>query len=470
MIVEAPRRNRRSDSLLRSHRGFRLLFAADAISRTGSQITLVALPLTAILMLHASAQQVGILVALGTSAFLIAALPVGVWVDRLRRRPVMVAADLIRLLLLASVPVAATFGVLSLTQLYVVALLTGFGNVFFDVAQQSYVSHLLGDDRLIDGFSKLEMVANGSMLTGPSAGGVLVALVTAPGAIAVDAISYLASAALLVGIQPREPDAHRSGERSRLHREISVGLRYVTGHPVLRLIALNGMTGLLFEYALLTLQPLLLVRALGLHPAVYGLVTGGIAIGGVVGSVLANRVIAKLGIARSLWLPLVVTCPLLLVMPLVSHGWQVVPYPLGYTVFMFGLAFQNVAQVSYRQAICPPELRGRMNATMRFLTWGMMPLGALLGGFVAQAAGVWVALWVCVIGMMASIAPMLAKPVRRLSRDARWRGTMWARSAGGLLGTVQATGATTQGCTGATTQGREQVMASNVGSGPDGGV
>src|ERR1700678_2443963 len=164
MIVRVRERTPRADNLLGSHRGFRLLFAADAISRTGSQITLVALPLAAILMLHASAQQVGILVALGTSAFLIAALPVGVWVDRLPRRPVMVAADLMRLLLLASVPAAAAFGVLSLLQLYAVALLTGFGNVFFDVAQQSYVSHLLDDDRLLAGFSKPEMVAYGGML------------------------------------------------------------------------------------------------------------------------------------------------------------------------------------------------------------------------------------------------------------------------------------------------------------------
>jgi MFS family permease len=422
MTITAEVREQRDDSPLRAHRGFRLLFAADAISRTGSQITLVALPLTAVLMLHASAEQVGILVALGTSAFLIIALPVGVWVDRLRRRPVMVTADLIRAMLLASVPVAAAFGVLSLMQLYVVALLTGFGNVFFDVAQQSYVSHLLGNDRLIAGFSKLETVTNGSMLAGPSAGGVLVQLVSAPGAIAINAASYLASAGFLARIRPREPDVHQPGERSRLHREIGVGLRYVNGHPVLRLIALSGMIALLFEYALLTIQPLLLVRALGLSPAIYGLVVAGVAVGGIVGSVFANRVIVKLGLSRSLWLPLVVTSPPLLLMPLVGHGWQIVLYPLGYTSYMFGLAFMNVAQVSYRQSICPPGLRGRMNATMRFLMWGMMPLGGLLGGFMAQAAGDRLALWVCVIGMISSVIPMLAKPVLRLSRGRHRRG------------------------------------------------
>jgi MFS family permease len=421
---ELPEPKRRGDSLLRSHRGFRLLFAADAISCTGSQITIVALPLTAVLMLHASAAQVGILVALGTSGFFIAGLPVGVWVDRLRRRPVMVTADVIRALLLTSVPVTAAFGVLSLTQLYAVALATGFGNVFFDVAQMSYASHLLGDDRrLVDGFSKLEMVTNGSMLIGPSVGGVLVQLVSGPGAIAANAASYLASAGFLAGIRPREPAVRPAGERSRLYREITVGLRYVTGHRVLRLIALNGMIGLLFEYALLTVQPSLLVRSLGLRPAVYGLVVAGLAIGGVTGSLLASRVIAKLGIARSLWLPLLVASPPVLIMTLVGRGWHLVLYPLGYTVYLFGLTFQNVAQVSYRQAICPPELRGRMNATMRFLMWSMMPVGGLLGGFIAQTTGVRVALWVCVIGIIVSVIPLLANPVHRLSREARWQGT-----------------------------------------------
>ncbi len=409
--------------LLRSHHGFRMLFAADTISRTGSQVTLVALPLTAVLVLHASAQQVGLLVAASTVAFLLAGLPAGVWVDRLARRPVMVSADLIRAALLASVPLAAGLGLLSMAQLYGVALLTGFGNVFFDVAQQSYVSHLLGSNRLVAGFSQLEVVANGSMLAGPAAGGWLVQLASAPGAIAVDALSYVASAGLLGGIRPREPAARRAGgtgERARLHREVSVGLRYVAGHPVLRLIALNGMIALLFEYALLAIQPLLLVRSLGLHPAVYGLVSAAGAIGGIVGGVLANRVIGKLGTARSMWLPLVATYPVLLMVPLVGPGWRLLLYPVGITMYMFGTAFQNVAQVSYRQAVCPPALRGRMNATMRFLMWGAMPFGGMLGGLLARAAGERITLWVCAIGIMASAVPMLADPVRRLGgvRDA----------------------------------------------------
>lgn len=418
MTVEVREHERQADDLLRSHRGFRLLFAADAISRTGSQVTLVALPLIAVLVLHASARQVGLLVASSTIAFLVVALPAGVWVDRLPQRPVLVAADLIRALALLSVPVTATFGVLSLEQLYVVALVTGVGTVFFDVAQQSYVSHLLSKDRLLAGFSKLEVAGSGSQLAGPAAGGGLVQLLTASGAVAFNAACHLVSAGLLARIRPREPKVRRPGARPRLSREITTGLRYVAGQPILRLVVLHGMIALLFEYALLTVQPLLLVGTLGLSPAVYGLVTGAVAVGGVGGSVFANRVISKLGMARALWLPFAATFPLLLFMPLVGGGWLVALYPLGYAAYIGGSAIQNVAQLTYRQAVCPPEMHGRMNSTMRFLMWGMMPVGGLLGGFLVQAVGDRNALWICAVGMLASALPMLGRPVLRLPRDA----------------------------------------------------
>ncbi|MBG6134248.1 MFS transporter [Longispora fulva] len=418
MTVHAQEREQPADDLLRSHRGFRLLFASDAISRTGGQVTLVALPLIAVLVLHASAQQVGFLVMASTLAFLVVALPAGIWVDRLRQRPVMVAADLIRALALLSVPVTVAFGALSLEQLYVVALVTGVGNVFFDVAQQSYVTYLLGKDRLLAGFSKLEVAGNGSLLVGSPAAGALVQWITAAGAVAFNAACHLVSAGMLGRIRPREPEVRRTGARPRLHRELVTGLRYVVGQPILRRVALHGMIALLFEYALLTVQPLLLVNTLGLGAAAYGVVTGAIAVGGVVGSVFANRVVSRLGIARTLWLPFAVTFPLLLLMPLVGGGWLVALYPLGYAAYIGGSAIQNVAQITYRQAVCPPELLGRMNSAMRFLMWGMMPVGGLLGGFLIQVVGERFALWVCAVGMLASALPMLGGSVFRLPRDA----------------------------------------------------
>lgn len=416
--VDVPERARPADDLLRSHRGFRLLLASDVVSRTGGHVALVALPLLAVLVLDASAQQVGLLVAASTLAFLVVALPAGVWVDRLRQRSVLVAADLVRALVLLSVPVTAAFGALSLGQLYVVALVIGVGNVFFDVAQQGYVTYLVGKDRLLAGFSKLEVAGNGSQLAGPPLGGALVQVITASGALAFNAVAHLASAWLLGRIRPPEPQVHRPGGRPRLGRELTIGVRYVAGQPILRLVVLHGMIALLFEYALLTVQPLLLVNTLGLSPAAYGLVTGAVAVGGVVGSVFANRFVATFGIARTLWLPFAVTFPLLLLMPLVGQGWLVALYPIGYAAYIGGSAIQNVAQITYRQAICPPELHGRMNSAMRFLMWGMMPVGGLFGGFLVQAVGERTALWVCAVGMLASLLPMLGRPVLRLPRDA----------------------------------------------------
>lgn len=416
--VDVPERVRPADDLLRSHRGFRLLLASDVVSRTGGHVALVALPLLAVLVLDASAQQVGLLVAASTLAFLVVALPAGVWVDRLRQRSVLVAADLVRALVLLSVPVTAAFGALSLGQLYVVALVIGVGNVFFDVAQQGYVTYLVGKDRLLAGFSKLEVAGNGSQLAGPPLGGALVQIVTASGALAFNAVCHLASAWLLGRIRPPEPQVDRPSGRPRLGRELTIGVRYVAGQPILRLVVLHGMIALLFEYALLTVQPLLLVNTLGLSPAAYGLVTGAVAVGGVVGSVFANRFVATFGIARTLWLPFAVTFPLLLLMPLVGQGWLVVLYPIGYAAYIGGSAIQNVAQITYRQAICPPELHGRMNSAMRFLMWGMMPVGGLFGGFLVQAIGERTALWVCAVGMLASLLPMLGRPVLRLPPDA----------------------------------------------------
>ncbi|MGY0233305.1 MFS transporter [Longispora urticae] len=417
MTVDARERERPAGDLLRTHRGFQLLFASEAISRTGGQVTLVALPLIAVLVLHADARQVGFLVMASTLAFLVVALPAGIWLDRLRQRPVMVAADLIRAVALLSVPVTLVFGALTLEQLYVVALVTGVGNVFFDVAQQSYVSYLVGKDRLLAGFSKLEVAGNGSLLVGSPAAGVLVQWLTASGAVAFNAACHVVSAVLLGGIRPREPEVRRLGARPKLHRELTTGLRYVAGQPILRRVALHGMIALLFEYALLTAQPLLLVNTLGLGAAAYGVVTGAIALGGVIGSVFANRVVSRFGLARTLWLPFAVTFPLLLLMPLVGAGWLVVLYPIGYAAYIGGSAIQNVAQITYRQAICPPELHGRMNSAMRFAMWGMMPVGGLLGGFLVEVVGERNALWVCAVGMLASALPMIGGSVFRLPRD-----------------------------------------------------
>lgn len=403
--------------LIRRHRGFRLLFAADAISQLGSQVAVVALPLIALTLLDASPLQIGLLTAAGTTAFAVVGLPAGAWVDRFRRRPVLVTADLSRFLLMGSVPVAALFGVLTLPHLYLVALLAGVATVFFDVASMSYLPSLVGRDHLLSGNARLEAVETGARAGGPALGGWLVQLTNAVVGIMVDAVSFLVSAVALARIRHVE-DPPAAG-KARLRRQIAEGGRFVLGHPVLRLVGLAGFLGNFWETALLAVQPVFLLEHLGLSAGAYGLVVAVAGVGGLIGSSAASWVGARLGTRRTLWLPLVVGYPFLLLAPLAGHGWMLLLYPLGTLLAFAGGAMQNVAQLSYRQGICPPELLGRMNATMRFLIYGAMPLGGLAGGVLATALGFPASVWAIAVGLLLSILPMLAPAVRQLDESGR---------------------------------------------------
>ncbi|MBO0788533.1 MAG: MFS transporter [Actinobacteria bacterium] len=393
------------------HRGFRLLVTATAMGQLGAQVTLVALPLTAVLELHASAFGVGLLTAAATAAFLVAGLPAGVWVDRMRRRPILIAAGAARAAALGSIPVAAVAGVLTMPQLYAVALVTGLGNVFYDVAHLSFLPALVGRPRLAEANARIEVVFSAAMLGGPAVGGFAVQLLSAAGAIILDAAGNLITALLVGAIRVAEPPPDRSAAR-HLGREIAEGLRFVLGHRVLRLNALCGTLAMLSETGLLAVQPLFLVHELGLRPGWYGVVLAAAASGGLAGSLAAYRVIGRLGTARSLWLPATLAAPLILLAPLAAPGWRISLYPLGIALSWAGWSIQNVAQVSYRQAVTPEHLLGRMNATVRFLMWGAMPLGGLLGGILGSVAGVHVTVGICAVGMMLAVVPLLAPAVR----------------------------------------------------------
>ncbi|WP_020634841.1 MFS transporter [Amycolatopsis alba] len=403
--------------LFLGHRGFRLLFTADAISQLGSQVAVVALPLIALTLLNASPLEIGLLTAAGTAAFAFVGLPAGAWVDRFRRRPVLVAADFSRFLLMGSVPIAALFGVLTLPHLYVVALLAGVATVFFDVASMSYVPSLVARQNLLSANARLEAVETGARAGGPALGGWLVQLTNAVVGIAVDAVSFLLSAVALARI--RHVEDQPVVVKTRLRRQIAEGGRFVLRHPVLRLVGLAGFLGNFWESALLAVQPVFLLEHLGLGAGAYGLVVAAAGVGGLLGSSAASWAGARLGTRRTMWLPLVVGYPFLLLAPLAGSGWLVFLYPLGTFLAFFGGAMQNVAQLSYRQGICPPELLGRMNATMRFLIYGAMPLGGLAGGVLATVLGFPGSVWVIAAGLLLSILPMLAPAVRHLDESER---------------------------------------------------
>ncbi|MGH3493916.1 MAG: MFS transporter, partial [Sciscionella sp.] len=281
------------ESLL-SHRDFRRLWTGDAISQLGSSVTMVAMPLLAVTMLRATPLQVGLLTTFEFLAFPVLGLPAGALVDRMRRRRVMIAADLGRAATLGSVPVAAVLGVLTLWQLFVVVFVTGCLTVFFDVSYQSYLPFLVGRDHLVDGNAKLQGTQSVAQVAGPSVGGLLVQLVTAPFALATDAVSYLCSALWLSTIRRAEPTPEPHAN-AHLLTQIREGVTFVFRHPLLRPIAACTATSNLWTSAAQSMLIVLLARELRLSAGVIGALMSAGACGGVLGAFLARRLAARLG-------------------------------------------------------------------------------------------------------------------------------------------------------------------------------
>jgi MFS family permease len=395
---------------LRDH-DFRQLFLADGISQFGTQVSQLALPLVAVVTLRAGPFAVGVLATCQYLGFLLVGLPAGAWVDRLRRRPVLIVADLGRAAALATVPLAWWAGGLSMPQLDAVALTVGVLTVFFEVAYQSYLPHLVGRERLVAGNANLEAVRNVNLIGGPAAGGVLVRVLGAPAAVLIDAVSFAWSALLLGRIRRGEERPARSPQ-AHLVREIAEGLRFVLGHRELRAIALTTGSSNLFGGIVMALAVLMLARTVGLSPALIGLVYAVAAVGAFAGALAAGPVTTRLGTGRTIWISMAVTTPFALPLAAVRPGWSVWAAAGCWSVAWFGTVVYNIAQVSYRQLITPDELLGRMNASIRFLVWGTLPVGTVLGGVLGQYLGIRAALWIGVIGSVFCFLPAFLSPLR----------------------------------------------------------
>ncbi|MEU4673351.1 MFS transporter [Amycolatopsis sp. NPDC023774] len=400
------------DSLL-FHADFRRLFAGDAASQLGTFVGVTAIPLLAAVTLAATPIEMGLLTTAETLGFLLIGLPAGVWVDRLRKRPVMLAADLARAALILSIPLTWWAGGLTMVQLIVVVLFVGIGTVFFDVSYQAYLPALVGRDRLLEGNAKLQGVQSSAQIAGPSAAGVLVQFVGAASTVLVTGLGYLASALCLWRIRTVEQLPEKTGHE-RLVPQMIEGLKFVFTDKPLRAIVACTATANLFGAAAQAVQVLFLTRTAGLPPAAVGalLAVGGI--GGILGALFAGAIIRRVGQARSIWLLPMLVWPGNLLVPLAGPGWRVPLAGFGLAVAGFGVILYNVAQVSYRQAITPDRLLGRMNASVRFLVWGTMPLGGLLGGALGEGLGLMGALWTAVIGQLAAALWVVCSPLRHM--------------------------------------------------------
>jgi MFS family permease len=412
-VLDLPRPAPRRRGGLWHHHGFRRLWIGETVSQFGTTVSQLALPLVAILVVHASTLDVGVLTACETAAFVVVGLPAGAWVERMRFRSVLIVNDLVRAAALGWIPVARLLGILTIGQLYVVALVSGVSTVFFDVAYQSYLPQLVDREQLVEGNAKLQASESVSQIAGPSLGGLLIQVLTAPYAVLVDALSFLWSAAFVTAIRDRAPRPERSPDR-QLRREIGEGLRFVLGNRILRAIAMCTGTSNLFSSMSFAVFYVLLARDLHLSAGVIGLVSSTSAIGGLVGALVAGRVAARIGQGPAIWISAAVFGPCAFVAPFVHRDWTLALLAVTQLFMWVGIVVYNITQVSFRQGLCPPGLLGRMNATMRFLVWGTMPLGGLLGGALGSAIGVRATLLVAAAGGSLTFLPVFLSPLRRM--------------------------------------------------------
>ena len=395
------------------HRDFRRLWVGETVSHLGSSVSQLALPLVAVLVLRATTFEVGLLTAIGTASFLLVGLPAGAWVDRMRFRWVLIVNDLVRAVALGSIPLAYAFHALSIGQLYLVALVVGLSTVFFDVAYQSYLPELVGRDRLVDGNAKLQASESVSAIAGPGLAGLLIQALVAPYAVLVDALSFLWSAAWVALIRTRPPKRPRQPDRNLLG-EVRQGLTFVLGNRLLRAIAACTGSANFFSAMTAAVVYVLLVRELQLSPGLVGLLTSTAAIGALVGSLVAARIAERLGQGPTIWISALVLGPPTFVLPFVHHDWTLVLYAAAEIITWASVVVYNIAQVSFRQGLCPPDLLGRMNATMRFLVWGTQPLGALAGGLLGTVIGIRPTLLVVAVGSCCAFLPVYFSPLRTM--------------------------------------------------------
>jgi MFS family permease len=387
------------------------LWAGQSISLLGSRVTMIALPLTAVYALHATAFDMGILTAAGSLAYLVVGLPAGAWVDRLPRRPVMIVADLGRAILLASIPIASILGLLSMGQFYLVALLVGVLTVLFDVAYQSLLPSLVRTDQLLEANSKLQVSEAVTQVAGPGVGGGLVQLLSAPVAIAADAVSFLLSALSLALVQAREPAP--SGQESRnLGREIQAGLATVLRTPSLRALAGAGVTFNLFDNVLLAVYVLYMTRTLHFQGTLVGLIFGLGGVGGLVGAAIAERVTARFGHRRVMLggIGIAATGELTIAGARDPILVAVIILLIAETMVEFGGTLYGIDAASFRQATVLASLQGRVAATMRVISWGVGSLGALAGGVLGGAIGLHPTVLIAGIGTLFSLLWLFLRP------------------------------------------------------------
>jgi MFS family permease len=405
----------RAPSLFRHH-DFRQVWMGDTVSVFGMEIVGFAVPIIAVTALAATEFQMGLLAMAQMLAFLLIGLPAGAWVDRMRKKHVIIRGDLLRAALLLTLPTAWVLDMLSMAQLYVVVFLVGCITVFFDVANQSYLPEIVEPEQIAEGNAKLSASQQTARVAGPTVAAWLVRVVGGPWAVGVTALC-MGLSALFVSRVRTPSERPNPAAREPLAQEIRAGLSFVVRHPLLvRIVAATGLSN--FANTVTTaLFVLFALRELGITETELGLLFSVMAVGGILGAVGSDRLARLLGEGRVIPLSLLGGTAAMLTVPLSASVASPMPVLL-VGGFLSGalIVVYNVNQVSFRQRLCPPRLLGRMNGSIRFLVWGPIPIAAFLSGVLGQWLGAETTMWIgAVLGVLASL-PVLLSPLIRMRR------------------------------------------------------
>lgn len=397
---------------------FLKFWGGETVSQLGTQVTVLAMPLTAILLLHATPAQLGVLAALQFTPVLVITLFAGIWLDAHRCRPSLIAANVGRVVLLGTVPLLRAVGVLTMFDLYAITFLAGLLSALFDIAYLVYLPKLVEPDQLVEANAKLQASYSAAQIAGPGLGGILVQLLTAPIAILADAVSYVVAAVSVIWIRRPEPAPAAKAQLTSTWSDIRAGFLHTLQDPLLLPLAAESACFNLFERVILTLYLLYGVRDLHLSAGLLGAIVATGGIGALAGAFVARKVGQLLGTGRTLVASMLVASAALGLVPAAGGPRVAAATALvaAFVLYGLGLTVFNVHAVSLRQIIVQGSLLGRVTATYRFVSFGTIPLGALLGGFLGAAIGVRGAMVVAVAALVAAAIAFGFSRVRTVGR------------------------------------------------------
>ncbi|WP_379138134.1 MFS transporter [Paenibacillus sp. sgz500958] len=399
------------------HSDFMKLWTGQTISMFGAQVTALALPLVAAITLKASAFEMGLLTAIGYLPYILFSLFIGVWVDQFYRKPLMIITDLVRGFALLTIPIAAWQDFMTFELLCTVSFIVGTASVIFDIAYMSYLPSIVKTDELIEGNSKLEFSNSASQISGQTIGGGLVQLLTPPIAMLCDGISFFVSAFTLLIIRKKEEKPSNPDPQQNVIGNIKEGLKFVFGNPILSRITIStglfNLSGLIME----SIYILYVTRELDLSPLVLGIIFSVGGVGAMVGAAVAEKAAKLFSLGRTLYLMLIASGVFYyLVITTEALPTAVTVGLLMIVQFMDAatVVIYNINQRSLRMAITPDHMQGRMNASMRFIIFGSIPIGALLGGLVGELFGAQLTIAFGATGMVIAGLFIAASPISKL--------------------------------------------------------